>query len=399
MGTAALIGPVFLAILTCVGQIKANPTLAWIPVDLTPLVAATVAILIVLARANRGPTSGRIVIPIILWILFIPPIIWSPTHSYATVKLIILFSVTLILAVAPFHLLGDERQQRAFLATLAVVAMFFAAAGLLFGPELATDYNNRIQVEGANTIGTARVAMAGAVIMILYACQSGTRNFTRLLLLGASLLATLLGIMTGSRGPTTAAVVAILVTLLFAPAFKKHRGRALLGAAIPSAVAVWMAVRSGSDGMFRIISGAETPTSTRNAMWDDSLRIIGENPFGIGWGAYLSPGLEAHRYPHNLILEIGVEAGWIPMLATACLLVATFARGVKVSATPAAAAIFGVSIFAGINAMVSGDINDNRLLWPTLFALWAIASNRNDNRPLHSRVSTSVAGGAVSNPT
>ena len=364
-------GPVSLAFLVNSGQIKGSPLLSWVPVDLTVLLALIVGALTLTTRARLGPASGWLALPLTLWTIFLLPVAWTPFDSYTVEKLAILFTITALLAISPFQLLREERQRKVFLITTSGIALFFAATTLIFEPVYATEYSNRITLAGANTIGTARVAMAGALVMCLYALQNDLDIKLRIPLIVAALLTSTLGVMTGSRGPVLAALIAALAVVVSSPIFAKHRVRSTLGFITLGVVIVWLGLRSGSDGLDRILGGSETSNAAREALWQKAIKGIQENPLGVGWGMFSPPGLE-HGYPHNLVLEVGVEAGWFPLVAFIVLLAATAIRGAYRATTSVSATLFGLYIFALINAFVSDDINGTRLLWVTMFALWAM---------------------------
>lgn len=367
----SLVGPVLLALLINSGQIKTSPIFAWLPVDLTLVLALVVGVLFLLTRAKLGPTTGWIAVPLVLWTLFLVPLAWTPIDEFTALKVGTLFTLTLLLAVAPFQLLREDRQRRAFLLTTIIIALSFVVITVIVGPTYSNNYSDRIVFEGANTIGTARVAMAGALVMVLYAFRRSIRTHTRLLLGTAAVLTSMLGVMTGSRGPVLAAVIATLAVLLFTPLFQKYRGRALLAATLVGASIVWIGIRSSSDGLDRIINGSSTSDAARQTLWSRAVDIIGREPFGIGWGMYSTPEL-GRGYPHNIVLEIGAEAGWASLIAFVVILIATAIRGAYCATTSTSGALFGLYIFALLNALVSEDINGTRLLWVAMSAIWVL---------------------------
>ena len=99
-------------------------------------------------------------------------------------------------------------------------------------------------------------------------------------------------------------------------------------------------------------------------------------PLGLGWGGFAEL---AHRhnleleYPHNLLAELLIEGGWFLAGYTCVLLFFTVRRAtgaVLGSQGPEQRWIIGLVFYMLLNSLVSGDLNDNRLL----FALLAIAS-------------------------
>ena len=368
---SGIAGPALLALLVCVGTFKGNPAFGWVPIDLTALTAIVVAAVFVATRVNLGPATGRVAMPIGLWAMFLVPVAWTPMSGPPAVKSILLFTVTLALAVAPFQSLRYERQRRVFLFSMAGIAMATAIAALFVDPTYAKEYGNRLVLEGSSTIGTGRVAMAGAVIMALYAFQNNCKTPFRLALAAAALLLSVLGVMTGSRGPVLAAAVACSAVVICSPYYKRYRGRALVAAMIMAAFVGWLATRSQSDGLARILAGSETSDGARMQMVQESLASMMNHPFGAGWGSF--PRIVSdYDYPHNLILEIGVEAGWFALIIIIALIALTTVRGAIASTSPSSSALYGLYIFSVINAMVSESVNGNRLFWVAMFALWVV---------------------------
>ncbi|MFJ2550876.1 O-antigen ligase family protein [Microbacterium sp. NPDC087591] len=375
------LGPASLALLTCVGQLKENPLLQWVPVDLTLLVFGLVLIMVIRARLIHGPTTGRVLIPWALWGAFIPAVALSDFDSYSTTKITTLFTVTLILAIAPFYLLREPSQRVAFLRALAVVAVIIAVLALL-NPSTSASYTNRLTLEGADTIGTARVSMAGAVILTLTAFQRGIKPIWRIGMVLLAGMTAMLGVLSGSRGPVIAGVAAIVVVIAIAPAMKRYRGRALISAGLLGIVVVWIAIQNESDGLNRIASiltgEPSTSSNIRSSLWETGLDRLIVTPLGAGWGGYESAG-SIYRYPHNLLIEVGIEGGWLLLLVVTVLIIATLIRGVMVAKNTSGVIFLGLFIFSIINVMVSGDINGTRLFWPVLFVMWVIPAS--DSEP------------------
>lgn len=365
-------GPGILAILVVLGQIKANPLLAWIEFDLTILVAGAVVLAIFASMLTDGRPSGRVGIPVVLWACFLPAAGLTLTwDAYATTKILTLFTITLALAIAPFFLMRTAQQQRVFLTVSVVVAMLSLGYALVFGePE---NEAGRLEFDGANTIGSARIAMAGAVIVVIAAFGPSMKPLARVVLAGTGLLAAGAAVLTGSRGPVVAAAGALLVTALIAPGLKKYRGRMFLGL-IAVGAAVFFATRS-SGGFDRILALFEnendSSSGVRQQLYDWGILLARENPFGTGWGTFTYRD-GYYRYPHNLLVEIAAEAGILVLVVVALGLLFTVIRAARAATTNTSVIILALLIFGIINAMVSGDINASRLMVVIIFTVWAM---------------------------
>lgn len=370
-----------LALLTCVAQLKDNPLLSWVEYDLTIITAGIVLLAIAIDRIRNGPTTGRMILPWILWAAFLPAVASSTLDGYALVKVGTLFSITFVLAIAPFWLLRTEQQRLSFLVSLGAISAGVAALALVFDRQAAASYTNRLVLDGADTIGTARLGMTGAVAFFILAFYPNLKVLTRVIVIGLGAVTGMLAVLAGSRGPVIAGAVAIVAVIIFSPSMKKYRGRALLAVIAAGGVIVWFATRAGSDGLSRIVSiflgEGDTSTAARQDAWQAGLTQVAKDPMGIGWGKFAELGLR-HNYPHNLFIEVAVEAGVIVAAAFIIFVLVTFVRGIRVSRDVVSMAIFGLFIFSLVNAMVSADINGTRLLWVTLFAIWVIPKSETE---------------------
>src|SRR5207248_4239521 len=77
---------------------------------------------------------------------------------------------------------------------------------------------------------------------------------------------------------------------------------------------------------------------------------------------------ETDYWPHNLLLEITLEAGWLTGLYVVVLLLIGLCRAYSRASSPETRAVFALLFFYIVNAMVSYDVNDNKLLF-TFIAL------------------------------
>ncbi|WP_158253988.1 O-antigen ligase [Cryobacterium sp. Y50] len=354
--------------------------LAWLPVDLT-LVAALVVLAsaIVSALTTRLPFP-HLLPPLVLLVVFTFGLIAASFDAYSAAKVAVMFSVTLFgLILAPVLVLTEKRRQFRFIIALLVVG-FTASLYTLVFPETASAESNRLVFEGTNTIGTARIAGAALLICIVLVLARARRPQPTMgfLALAAPLMVVL--VMTGSRGPQLALALALGLAIIASPQLRRHL-RNLLPLALLGLAVIAAALSRGSDGLQKTIAfvagGEDNSTLTRVSLWSESLTAIPQLPWGHGWGDFnalaqltTSELSEDMFYPHNLILEIFVEGGWLTGIVVVALVAATLLKGALSAVDPVRAIIFGLAVFSLTNAMVSGDINDNRLLWVTLAIIW-----------------------------
>jgi len=114
-----------------------------------------------------------------------------------------------------------------------------------------------------------------------------------------------------------------------------------------------------------------------NSLKDFPRNIVG---LGIGGFSVFYNGYDAPRglYPHNIFLEIGSELGILGLFAfifVICKSIIVAFDNIKKSKLEwnyyINISLLMSLIFMLINSSVSGDINDNRLLFTTLGLIWA----------------------------
>lgn len=384
-----LLGPFSLALLVTAGQVKNSQIISWIPIDLTVLALSLVILASIHVMLTLRFPRSRVAIPIAIWVLFLPAVLLNPAEVSDGDKVLRLYTVTFSLAIAPFFLLRSQEQRYRFIWFLAFISVFAVLNGLFFSPTLADDYSLRQVLEGADTIGSSRVAFSASLVFMILAMLRGFRTTLRLAFIGIALMAAYFAISTGSRGPALSTLGALVLTVALAPVFSRYRIRAVVAIAATLALVIPIAFSSASEGLVRIVSvllgEGDSSTQAREVLWSNAEKMIGEYPFGAGWGFFESM---YGSYPHNLILELGAETGIVVTAIFLLFIAVSLNRGIRAATTPADTVLLALLVFSFCNSMVSSDFNDNRLLIVCLFAPWAIASRNHPplNRsysPLH----------------
>ena len=381
-----VLAPSALALLLFAGGVKASPAvLAVLPgpsVDLTVLGALLVA-----AAVVAGLFRQRLVLPagalavIGLWAAFAVGLFGPAPTAYASEKAARLFTLTLLAAVAPVFILRTRPRQWLWLAMLVLVGVVTAGLTAVRPGALAAG-SDRLAAEGSNTIAAGRALGVALVVLCVLA---GLRVVPRSLALPGIALFGWGTLHTGSRGPLLAAVIALVAVAALRAGDAWRRLRRLLGVSVALALALIAASRI-FDGSFAVqratgLQGSDgASVRVRGALWTEALRLIPERPFGVGWGGF-GPHLPlpyrvelgaGRLYPHNVVLEVAVEAGWLAavgLLVFAALGVWRLSR----SADPRIGTTFtAVAVFFLVNAMVSGDVNDNRGMFAAIAMGWAV---------------------------
>jgi O-antigen ligase len=115
-------------------------------------------------------------------------------------------------------------------------------------------------------------------------------------------------------------------------------------------------------------SGSGLNSNGRSQLWSEAWSHFLAHPvFGLGTGSFqhIAP---TDFYPHNLLLEIGVELGLVGLIIVAGFLVTAWLATARARILPGparlqAAVVTALFSSAVVNAMFSGDIQTNANLW------------------------------------
>ena len=367
------------------GSLKADPRLAWLPIDLTVALAGLswlIAAFIVIRSGFRFPKS--LYWAIILFFLFGVPVVWTEWTPYATVKVSRLFTLTLSAALLPVLLFRTEKDLRKLFNTFTLISVIMACdaiSNLISGVDRVKYEGDKLMVvtsedtltaTGADTISVGHRTGMGALWLALLV-ESGERNAALLLLIGPLVLVM---IGSGSRGPLLAFIVAMGIQSALSSLWSKYsHNRVIIVYSLLFAFFLggWaLAPKAASDRIQIVLDGEQgTSGEARTDAYSLSLRQIGCHPLGVGWGgfAFINTLHTAYgiilNYPHNLVLELTLECGWICGLYVIIILCVSLYMSIntyKRTKIIEYRALFTIIIFNIITQCFSGDINDSRYL-------------------------------------
>lgn len=359
-----------LALYVVVGDIKGDDRVsALLPVDLT-LAMATIllgGIAMNLLRKKRIAAMPPVYFVFLALVgLMIASLAYTPVPEAGAEKVARFLTVTGIVIVAPFFVLGTPEAMKRFLVGFSVVAFAicsYSLTGLGGSERLATPTNNTI---GLGHIACALIILIWFTVVPRFSFPKRMLTYSLLVVPGLALIGS------GSRGPAIALGIVVLASLIFYRQLFLDLGcllaialLALPFANVPESSLEYM----GSLIRSRSVSGL---LSFRGELLDYGWKLLQQHPL-IGTGMegfrYYSRNAGVYKWPHNIFLEIACELG-IPAGLLICFLFGAALREAFVQLSDKTSPYLMLSQVASallligiVNAMNTGDINSDRSTW------------------------------------
>jgi O-antigen ligase len=368
-----------LALYVVVGDVKGDERVAsLLPVDLT---LALGAVLLAGIALNFIRKKSVVAMPpayllfVALAALMAASLSYTPVPEAGLEKLARFLTVTGIVIVAPFFVLGTPGAMKRFLAGFSVAGFAICGYSLtkLGGSE-------RLVTPSSNTIGLGHIACALIVLIwfgLVAQFSIPQRMLTYLLLIipGVALLGS------GSRGAVVALGIVVLASLFF---YRRLILDLLCIVGLGIVVVPFLQIPAsafeyvGSLIRSRSISAL---LSFRGDLFDYGWKLLQQHPLigaGLQGYRYHSPNAGVYNWPHNIFLEIACELG-IPAGLIICALFASALREsfrqpkdrLSPSATLARISA-GLLVIGIVNATNTGDINSDRSTWLFLSLVYVV---------------------------
>ena len=383
-------------------RIKATPALSWIPFDLT---GASLAVLSVcggwiLAR-RRFRLHGPGLLVVAAGVLFLGyaagSMAWSPGVNYASEKAVYLLTVALWPMIAAGLIIAYEPERlKRFLFFIVMGALILAGGALVSYIQQPGGF---VQVFGGRYLGVGRFASIGASILLGFFFLFRADRAWKVLA-AATLVPLLVSILIiGARGPAIALILSALVPVAAAVFVPRYRKAIVFGAVtlfVGAAIFFTQVdIPLTIQRLFVLLEpqgGASA--GARMEFYRHALAFWEVKPvFGFGAGSWpiLYLGEDVRAYPHNLYLEVVVETGLVGfLLLSVWMLVAfrTLGSWQQIRTEPMRLLLLMCFVNLFFNALVSGDLTDNRLFF---FILACMAIRLPDRAQNFRRNSTSEA--------
>ncbi|WP_255167389.1 O-antigen ligase family protein [Natrononativus amylolyticus] len=328
----------------------------------------------------RSPPRAEQLVAIGLFALFVlfyaVSVLWSSGGSYTQWKLLRVVVVIPILFVGSVALFsGSPRRTHRFFVLFGIAAVVLSTEVLY--SRLLLDRAAHWQLN-VNYILISRVLGVG-VLVFTYLCFQASERWRQLLYGFLSLFSFGAMLQTGGRGPLIALLGALFVyggwlalrsDWTISP---KQLVASVAVGAVGAGSAAW--VFRDSRTIERLTSlltwSEEQSASSRVDYFVSSIQYWADRPIlghGLGEFPLLYYGEDIRYYPHNVVLEIAVEAG---IVGTALFLgLVGYVVAVSLSAETDRPLLHGLAVsffvYVFANAMVTGDLSTNRILFVSL---------------------------------
>jgi O-antigen ligase len=398
LGTALLVTLLFypelaLALYVVVGDVKGDERVATLfPMDLTLLLGAILLAGIALNYVRRKrmlPLPSVYYLFIALVVLMAASLSYAPVFDAGLDKLARFLTVTGIVILAPFFVLGTPQAMRRFFFGFGAAAFAICSYSLtsLGGSE-------RLATPSDNTIGLGHIACA-LILLVWFAViprfDFPQRMATYLLLVVPAVA--LVG--SGSRGSAVACAIVIFLSLFF---YRRLLADISCLAAIGIAVLPFLKIPESSLEYLGTLVGSRSVSallSFRGDLLDFGWKLLMQHPLigaGIQGFRYRSPNPGLYNWPHNIFLEVACELG-IPAGLLVCAIFGSTIRESLGQLQDRASPFFTLSqltaalfLIGTVNAMNTGDINSDRSTWLFMSLVFVVRGFR-----LQSRLDPAVA--------
>ncbi|HEY0704880.1 MAG TPA: O-antigen ligase family protein [Candidatus Acidoferrales bacterium] len=372
-----------LALYVVIGDVKGDERVAGLlPWDLTLVLGGILVAGILLNFLRKKPAAalpGSYFLLLALVVMMTASLSYTPVFEAGLEKLGRFLTVTGIVIVAPFFVLGSAEAMKRFLAGFSVAALVICAYSLTsLGGE------DRLVTPSSNTIGLGHIA-CGLILIIWFGVLPRWGFWKRMMLYPVLAVPVVALIGSGSRGAAMALGFVLLVSVAF------HR-ELLLDLGCMSAIGIALVPSVNIPrASFEYLGTLVNCQSVKALLffraellaygWD----LLQKHPLlgvGIQGFRYYSPNAGLYNWPHNIFLEVSCEMG----LAAGLLVVALFVIAAReawrqvndhdapyVTLSQIAAALLVVGM---VNATNTGDINSDRSTWLFLSLVYVVREIR-----------------------
>jgi O-antigen ligase len=374
------------------GLFKTDVRFSWIPFDLTAFLfglSVLAASFVVIRKDFRF--EAKTVTLAFLGVAFVvyadASLIWTSGEVYASTKA--LYISTLVfwcLCGTSLIIAAEPRRVRRFLIFLSVFSLWvtYECVKTYIGGG-GEGFVNALVEEDTKSgyLGLGRLVGLGAVTILGYFLFYAKKAVRKALSLLVFFTMCFVLMVLGGRGPLIATASTLLVSSIWGwSAIAIFRGSitkrfvplGLVVAVLGFGVWYMLISDQATQSLARVIlvfRDGGLYSTDRPALFDAAVRFWAESPIignGIGSFPIQSDFADMRLYPHNIILEVLSELGIIGLVLLLALFVFVM-RGLKIKGLqkdPVKIIVLMLLLNSVVNAMFSGDISDNRVVFVML---------------------------------
>lgn len=261
-----------------------------------------------------------------------------------------------------------------------LILAFFSYIDILMLSSAQTD---RFTLGNINPIWYARGL--GIVVVLLLALTSENRkphvHAAKWLLIVALLY---LIVAAASRGPLAATLATVCIYLYWIPGRRFKHGRAMpIALFLAFAILAFILLpRAEVTDRLTVLTESYKDISTiyRVRAFFTGIELFLEHPL-IGVGTAGFSAFSFLKYPHNILVEVASEYGLVGLTLLGALATATIRQCRRLSRALVSSEEIGlfrgfvlITIYALLNAQVSGSITGNTWIWLGLGGIWALST-------------------------
>jgi len=212
-----------LALFAHAGTLKALAIVDRLPIDLT-VASGAVVLVSMLARVASGKRLPvKLGVVVLFFVILAPSVVDLAPSDYASEKAFNLFTLTVLVAIAPGVLVASQRSADLLLTSLAFLGSFVAAVALVI--DHRTEFTNRLVLgaDGSAPIALGRLAGLAAVVLLAKALYGYRFRRTAAALAAVSAVTV---VLTLSQGPLIATAIGGAVVLFGG---RRHRNEGCCG--------------------------------------------------------------------------------------------------------------------------------------------------------------------------
>lgn len=368
----------FVAFVTHVGAFKLDPVFGRLNsvVDLTGASLALMMVLGIIVVVIRPRLPRPVITDLLVLTVWLFMLVGcrEVVDAYSRVKVATFAVVTLPLYFAA-RMLPTHVSETCLPRYLTAIGLYVQLTGMMFGT-WSSDWGGVRLIQGAGANYLSLGYVAGSTSVMLWIGQYESRaSVGRVFLRMMFALSIVVVLLSAARGPLVAVTLCMLLYGFLGRKLSRYTVISGFFFTVLIAVVARSSIITPIAGRFASLaaeSGA-LGMGTRGPLFAAAIRAIGSTPTGVGTGNFASlMGTVGRDYPHNILLEVGAENGWIALAAISLLLARNAHQAVSMIRDEHGTRIALLFCFALVSAMFSGDINDHRLLWVTVGAMQRI---------------------------